>query len=135
MVNRHGGRVVKLIGDAVMFTAPSIERACTIAFALIGEVANHANLPTVRAGVAAGEVLVRHGDTFGPVVNLAARLVDHAEPGAIAAPVSERDRLVAAGFAVTSPRAVEMRGFYGVVTIVAVGNTASISGRGAAAPR
>jgi adenylate cyclase len=33
--------------------------------------------------LAAGEVLVREGDLFGPVVNLASRLVGSAEPGQV----------------------------------------------------
>ena len=34
-----------------------------------------------RGGLVFGEVLFRHGDYYGPIVNLAARLVDAAIPG------------------------------------------------------
>ncbi|MGH9260632.1 MAG: adenylate/guanylate cyclase domain-containing protein, partial [Acidimicrobiales bacterium] len=34
-----------------------------------------------RGGLVFGEVLFRHGDYYGPVVNMAARLVDAAIPG------------------------------------------------------
>jgi len=36
-----------------------------------------------RGGLVFGEVLFRHGDYYGPVVNLAARLVDTAIPGEV----------------------------------------------------
>jgi adenylate cyclase len=37
----------------------------------------------VRAGLAAGDVLLKDGDVFGPVVNLAARAVKVAGPGEV----------------------------------------------------
>jgi class 3 adenylate cyclase len=39
----------------------------------------------VRAGIASGDVLLRDGDVFGPIVNLAARAVKLAGPGIPAA--------------------------------------------------
>ena len=41
------------------------------------------SLPPVRIGLAAGEVVSVFGDVYGPVVNLAARLVGAAEPGTV----------------------------------------------------
>jgi adenylate cyclase len=78
-VVQHGGRVIKLIGDEVMFTAPRPEVACDIAVEIRDALARHAVLRGVRGGLAHGEVLVRDGDCFGPVVNRAARLVRRAE--------------------------------------------------------
>jgi len=40
-------------------------------------------LPSVRAGIALGPVLVRLGDVFGQPVNLASRLTDEARPGTV----------------------------------------------------
>jgi adenylate cyclase len=40
----------------------------------------------VRAGVAAGDVMLRDGDVFGPVVNLAARAVTLAGPSEVVLP-------------------------------------------------
>ena len=74
----HGGRVVKLIGDAVMFTTPSAAEACAIAIDVRAAVRRHPVLAGLRGGLAAGEVLLRDGDCFGPVVHLAARLVQEA---------------------------------------------------------
>jgi adenylate cyclase len=50
-------------------------------------------LPKARAGVASGRVLIRGGDYFGPVVNLASRLVDVAPAGAIAVDEAFRSML------------------------------------------
>jgi adenylate cyclase len=78
-----GGRLVKLIGDEVMFVVEEPEAACEIAVDLVDALAAHPTLPSARGGLAAGEVLTREGDYFGPVVNLAARTVGLASPGAV----------------------------------------------------
>jgi adenylate cyclase len=82
VVNR-GGRVVKLIGDGVMYTADDPVTATGIAFALIEAFDEHEALPPVRAGVATGEVIARDGDYSGAVVNLAARAVNVARPSTV----------------------------------------------------
>jgi adenylate cyclase len=84
-VTNGRGRVIKLIGDEVLFTAPDAAAAARIAVALAGAVADDAVLPTVRAGLAHGPVMLRDGDVFGPVVNLAARIVAVAGPGEVLA--------------------------------------------------
>jgi adenylate cyclase len=80
-VTTGGGRLVKLIGDEVMFVAPDANSACRVAQALLEAVATEGSgdvLP--RAGLAYGDVLVRGGDYYGDVVNMASRLVDEAVP-------------------------------------------------------
>jgi adenylate cyclase len=74
-----GGRVVKFIGDEVMFAFRSATAACTCARALL-ELANTEAIPDVRIGIAMGDVVSRFGDCYGPVVNIAARLVQSAPP-------------------------------------------------------
>jgi adenylate cyclase len=76
-----GGRVVKLIGDEVLFTAPTVERGGAIATALAAALAAHPGLPEARCGLAVGDVTLKGGDVFGPVVNLAARVVREAARG------------------------------------------------------
>jgi adenylate cyclase len=76
----RGGRVVKLIGDSVMFVANDPITAADIALALVESFANHDLLPPVRVGIATGDVLARDGDYSGAVVNLAARAVNVARP-------------------------------------------------------
>jgi adenylate cyclase len=81
-----GGRVVKLIGDSILYTTADPELGCRIALQLVRTVRDHDRLPPVRAGLAAGAVILRDGDVFGPVVNLAARVVAEAEPNEVVAP-------------------------------------------------
>ncbi len=50
-------------------------------------------MPKLRVGVAFGDVVVRHGDFYGPTVNLAARLVAAADPGTVLADAELHDRL------------------------------------------
>ena len=85
-VTSQGGRVVKLIGDAVLFTANDEASACAIALELTGALEDHPIIPQVHTGIASGAVLLRDGDVFGPVVNLAARAAKAAGPGEVVAP-------------------------------------------------
>lgn len=83
LVTDHGGRVVKLIGDEVMFVMADPADACHLALALAAEFTAHAVVPPLRVGLAAGEVLTRDGDYYGRVVNAASRLVELADPGGV----------------------------------------------------
>jgi adenylate cyclase len=73
------GRVVKFIGDEVMFVTRDPAAACGIALTLVERFAGDAAV-TPRGAIAAGDVLVRGGDYYGPVVNLAARAAELAVP-------------------------------------------------------
>jgi len=75
----HAGRVVKLIGDEVMFVAPSASAGCQIAIA-IAESCSRSGAVRPRGGLATGEILTRSGDYYGPIVNLASRIADLAIP-------------------------------------------------------
>ena len=87
-VTAIGGRVVKLIGDEVLYTAGDESSVCKIALDLTATFKDHPVVPPVRAGVAGGELLLRDGDVFGPVVNLAARAVKVAAAGEVVAPTA-----------------------------------------------
>ena len=78
-----GGRIVKTIGDEVMYVADEPATAASIALHLAEASTSNAVLPDARAGVATGSVLSREGDYFGPVVNLASRLSELAYPGSV----------------------------------------------------
>jgi adenylate cyclase len=84
-VAARGGRLVKLIGDEAMFAVSDCSAACDIALELVDALDAHVVLPRARGGLAVGDVLTREGDYYGPVVNLAARAVDAAEPGSVVA--------------------------------------------------
>jgi adenylate cyclase len=81
-VAEFGARIIKSIGDEVMFVGLP-EPVAHAALALVRRAAGFPELPAVRAGVAVGPVLARDGDFYGPVVNLASRLTDIARPATV----------------------------------------------------
>lgn len=74
-------RVVKLVGDEVMFVAEHPEDAAAFALGMMHTYSDRNVMP--RGGLTTGDLVNLHGDYFGPVVNLAARLVDSAVPGEV----------------------------------------------------
>jgi adenylate cyclase len=78
-----GGRVVKMIGDEVMFVVQTANGAAQIGLSLAEAYAGDDLLSDVRVALAIGPVLVKDGDFYGPVVNLASRLVGVAHPGTV----------------------------------------------------
>nr|WP_281376386.1 adenylate/guanylate cyclase domain-containing protein [Actinomycetospora corticicola] len=81
VVSRYGGRIVKTIGDEILFVCGDVGAACDIAFALHDEVPDPDGRLALRIGLAYGDVLPRYGDVYGPTVNIASRLTSHARPG------------------------------------------------------
>jgi TolB-like protein len=89
LVARHGGRVVKVMGDGVLveFASPVDAVQCAAALQEGFHAANQ-NLPegrwiVLRIGINLGDVIVEGSDIYGDGVNLAARLEAMAEPGDI----------------------------------------------------
>jgi len=82
-VTAVGGRVVKSIGDEVMYIADQPSTASDIALRLTERTDEDPLVPESRAGVASGTLLSRDGDYFGPVVNLASRLTELARPSSV----------------------------------------------------
>ena len=81
VVSSHGGRVVKMIGDEVMFLHDEPRAGAALALDLAERYRDDDDLSDVRVGLACGRVLERDGDVYGPVVNLANRIVSVALPG------------------------------------------------------
>ncbi len=82
VIARHRGRVVKTVGDGVLFTAGTAIEAVEIGLDM--PVAWDAEeRPPLRVGAAYGRVLTRLGDVYSPVVNLASRLTSIARPGTV----------------------------------------------------
>lgn len=112
LVTVHGGRIVKLIGDEAMFTCADPADACTIALEAAETFRSHPLLPPVRTGLAFGDVILREGDCFGPVVNLAARLVKLARPNGVVIDSALAEAIEgAAGFEVGSTIEHAVKGF------------------------
>lgn len=79
----RGGRVAKMIGDEVMFVVDDLGAALETALSLAEAYADDDILSDVRVGLSWGDVLAKEGDYYGPVVNLASRMVNIALPGAV----------------------------------------------------
>lgn len=98
-VVRHGGRIVKTMGDGVLAEFPSTVAAlvCAVEFQqAMAERNRSAPAPmSFRVGVNAGDVVCEGGDVFGDAVNVAARIEAIAPPGGVC--VSERVREDALG--------------------------------------
>jgi adenylate cyclase len=92
-VSHLGGRVVKMIGDEVMFSVPDERSAAEVALSLSETYRDDDELSDVRVGLAAGPVVVREADLFGPVVNRASRIVNIAFPGTVVCSAELRDAL------------------------------------------
>jgi adenylate cyclase len=76
----RGGRIVKMIGDEVMFAVDDYAVAAEIALSLVEAHVRDAQLPDIRVGLSSGPTLSWEGDVYGPTVNLASRLVNLARP-------------------------------------------------------
>lgn len=79
----NGSRLVKMIGDAVMFSSPAAADALATAQTIVAQAHADELLPEARAGLDSGEVLALAGDYFGRTVNVAARVTAFARPGTV----------------------------------------------------
>lgn len=77
------GRVIKTLGDGVLYTCDKTVDAVGVALDTIADHEASEDLPPVRAGVATGPVLFRLGDVFGETVNIASRLSGEARPNSL----------------------------------------------------
>jgi len=83
IVGSLGGRLVKMIGDEVMFAVDGAGIGVQIALTLADAYHDDESLSDVRVGLACGAALEREGDLFGPTVNLASRIVSIAYAGSV----------------------------------------------------
>src|SRR5215831_11160248 len=88
-IEKHHGRIFKLMGDGLLAEFASVVDAVECAVALQrGLAERNASVPDderfqVRIGINLGEVIVEGEDRYGEGVNIAARLEQLAEPGGI----------------------------------------------------
>jgi adenylate cyclase len=83
LVTAGGGRVIKTVGDEVLFTTEDPVAAAVIALSLSERMSRDDLVPEVRVGLSYGAVLRSLGDVYGPTVNLASRLTSQARPGTV----------------------------------------------------
>lgn len=95
-IAEHGGRVVKLMGDAVLaeFTSAvaAVECAQQIQFAVAQSEAASASPLLYRVGINLGDIIDDGEDIYGDGVNIAARLQALAAPGGIVVSGAVRDQ-------------------------------------------
>lgn len=93
---RHGGTLVKTIGDEVMTTFPAAaaaEAACEMQEGITGEMVVEGRPLAIRVGFHFGPTLFEEADVFGDAVNLAARLTNLAKSGQILTTSATVERL------------------------------------------
>jgi adenylate cyclase len=112
-IAEHHGRVVKMLGDEVLFVADSAEAGADIALTLVELAEKDKDLPSLRVGLAYGPVLNRFGDVYGSTVNIASRLTSICHPGAVLVDAELADALNGnPRYSVRNRRPVSVRGFH-----------------------
>lgn len=134
IVTAHGGRVIKTVGDEILFASVGAAPAAAIALDLVAAMAEDEVLPDVRVGLASGRVISRLGDVFGTTVNRASRLTAVARPhtvlvdDAIAASLASMS-----GFEMSALRRRNLRGI-GPVTPWVLRRADTVAHRGMMGP-
>lgn len=83
IISVGGGRLVKTVGDEVLYIAETPAAGAEISLALSQAFNEDEILPQARVAMVWGRILSRLGDIYGPTVNLAARLTALADPGTV----------------------------------------------------
>jgi len=107
----HNGRVIKTLGDSVLFLEADPIQAIDIALDIIAVVGRDERLPDVRLGLATGPVVLRMGDVYGPPVNLAARFTSVARRNRVIIDERTAELLPAVDFETRRLPARPLRGF------------------------
>lgn len=83
VISSNGARVVKMVGDAVLYVADDLATGAKVVSEIVDTLHMTPGMPDVRASMVWGGVVSRFGDVFGPNVNLASRLCSVAPVGSI----------------------------------------------------
>ena len=98
---RHGGRVIKTIGDEIMCTYPGPMQGLLCAVDMQKRIAHDANFAkdrlAIRIGLHHGDTLIEDNDVYGDAVNVAARMASLAKREQIIATASTLKMLTNAG--------------------------------------
>jgi TolB-like protein/class 3 adenylate cyclase len=93
LVESHGGKWVKEVGDGLILTFDTITNAVQCCLKIQDKARSIENL-SLRIGVHLGEILVKEGDIIGDDVNITARIEPFSAPGGIAISNKVNDALV-----------------------------------------
>ncbi len=111
IVTAHGGRVIKTVGDEILFVTVGPAAAAAIALDLVDTMTEDELLPDVRVGMSYGSVISRLGDVFGTTVNRASRLTAVAPPRTVLVDDALAASLASvSGFDMTALRRRTLRG-------------------------
>ena len=119
VVAAAGGRIIKSLGDSVLFVVDDAVAALDIADGIINVIGRDSRMPDIRIGLSSGPVAQRLGDVFGPAVNRAARLTGVARRNRVIIDEATAELLPKDRFEVRRLPARPLRGF-GLVEPVAV---------------
>lgn len=113
LITEHNARMIKTIGDEVLFVADTGVDAARLALDLVEAHGEDPDFPEVRVGLAFGDVMSRLGDVYGPVVNIASRLTTLARPGRILVDRAMREELRSfeEDFRIKRSRTATVRGY------------------------
>jgi class 3 adenylate cyclase len=95
VVTAAGARLVKTLGDEVLWIAERSAAAVTAGLDLLDAFLADDQVPEMRVGLATGLVISRMGDVFGTTVNLASRLTSLARPGTVLVDRTTADEITA----------------------------------------
>ena len=119
-----GGREVKHIGDGIFACFNHISRAVDCAIAIQRDFAaidDDRPGDRVRIGISAGEPVDRDQDLYGAVVNLAARICGHAEPGQILVSAAVKELAIGKSLGFIDQGPITLKGFDDPVRLYQVG--------------
>jgi class 3 adenylate cyclase len=107
-VRQHGGRVVKYTGDGVLALIPSATGAVETAQSIQDDLAERGL--RVRMGIHVGDVDERGDDVSGLAVNIAARIMSHADGGQTLVSEATRQATLGSGHRFEAVRTTELKG-------------------------
>jgi adenylate cyclase len=116
---RHGGRLVKLLGDGAMLHLTDATVGVDAALDLVETMSDQGAL-SPHAGVHAGPVIERDLDVFGQTVNLASRIADAAGPGEVLASEAVAEAAGDGSFGFERVDDAELKGIPSPVTLFRV---------------
>ena len=124
--SRHGGRLVKLLGDGAMLRLADASVGLDAALDLVETMSGEGALSS-HAGVHSGPVIERDLDVFGQTVNLASRIADVAGPGEVLASQAVADVAADGTFGFERIEDAELKGLPGPIALFRVTRTGPAS--------